>query len=106
VLTTTAHDSMGHVHDRAPVIVPPEMCRDWLNPGTTEIRSAKDPGCHSRTGPDADGDGSKQRLESGHHGTNEGGNHHIHVAVSLVREDGTGLNAGRLVVLRRDVVDM
>ncbi len=36
VLTTTAHDSMGHVHDRAPVIVPPEMFRDWLNPGTTD----------------------------------------------------------------------
>ncbi len=25
-----------HVHDRAPVIVPPEMFRDWLNPGTTD----------------------------------------------------------------------
>lgn len=36
VLTTTAHDSMGHVHDRAPVIVPPEMFHDWLNPGTTD----------------------------------------------------------------------
>jgi len=35
VLTTTAHDSLGHVHDRAPVIVPPEMYGAWLNPGTT-----------------------------------------------------------------------
>lgn len=36
VLTTTAHDSIGHVHDRAPVIVRPEMFHDWLNPGTTD----------------------------------------------------------------------
>jgi putative SOS response-associated peptidase YedK len=36
VLTTTAHDSLGHVHDRAPVIIPPEMFRDWLNPATTD----------------------------------------------------------------------
>ncbi|WP_427134917.1 SOS response-associated peptidase [Pseudarthrobacter sp. S9] len=35
VLTTTAHDSLGHVHDRAPVIVPREMYADWLDPGTT-----------------------------------------------------------------------
>jgi putative SOS response-associated peptidase YedK len=36
VLTTTAHDSLGHVHDRAPVIVPPEMYADWLNPDITD----------------------------------------------------------------------
>lgn len=32
VLTTTAHDSLGHVHDRAPVIVPPELYAAWLDP--------------------------------------------------------------------------
>lgn len=32
VLTTTAQDSLGHVHDRSPVIVPREMFADWLNP--------------------------------------------------------------------------
>jgi putative SOS response-associated peptidase YedK len=36
VLTTTAHDSLGHVHDRAPVNIPPDMYADWLNPGTTD----------------------------------------------------------------------
>ena len=33
VLTTTAHDSLGHVHDRCPVIIPPDMYSDWLDPG-------------------------------------------------------------------------
>lgn len=36
IITTTAHDSLGHVHDRAPLIVPPEMYADWLNPETTD----------------------------------------------------------------------
>ncbi len=42
VLTTTAHDSLGHVHDRAPVIVPPEMYGAWLNPGTTGKNDVQD----------------------------------------------------------------
>lgn len=36
VLTTTAHDSLGHVHDRAPVIIPPGMYAQWLDPDTTD----------------------------------------------------------------------
>jgi putative SOS response-associated peptidase YedK len=36
VLTTTAHDSLGHVHDRAPVIIPPSMYARWLDPATTD----------------------------------------------------------------------
>ena len=36
VLTTTAHDSLGHVHERCPVIIPPDMYGDWLDPGTTD----------------------------------------------------------------------
>ena len=36
VLTTTAHDSFGHVHDRAPVIIPPDMYACWLDPATTD----------------------------------------------------------------------
>ena len=36
VLTTTAHDSLGHVHDRAPVIIPPSMYAQWLDPATTD----------------------------------------------------------------------
>ncbi|MDR6417671.1 putative SOS response-associated peptidase YedK [Pseudarthrobacter sulfonivorans] len=41
VLTTTAHDTLGHVHDRAAVIVPPDMYADWLNPGTTDKDSVQ-----------------------------------------------------------------
>jgi putative SOS response-associated peptidase YedK len=35
VLTTTAHDTLGHIHERAPVIIPSEMWAEWLDPGTT-----------------------------------------------------------------------
>lgn len=35
VLTTTAQDALGHVHDRSPVIIPPAMYADWQDPGTT-----------------------------------------------------------------------
>ena len=36
ILTTTASDALGHVHDRSPVIVPPELIGDWLDPSITE----------------------------------------------------------------------
>jgi putative SOS response-associated peptidase YedK len=36
VLTRTAHDSLGHVHDRAPVIIPPSMYAQWLDPDMTD----------------------------------------------------------------------
>jgi putative SOS response-associated peptidase YedK len=36
VLTTTAQDTLGHVHERSPVIIPPEMFADWLDPATTD----------------------------------------------------------------------
>jgi putative SOS response-associated peptidase YedK len=36
VLTATAHDTLGHVHDRAPVIIPPDKYAAWLDPGTTD----------------------------------------------------------------------
>lgn len=36
ILTTTASDALGHVHDRSPVIVPAELLEDWLDPGTTD----------------------------------------------------------------------
>jgi putative SOS response-associated peptidase YedK len=32
LLTTTAHDSLGHVHNPAPVIIPRDMCADWPDP--------------------------------------------------------------------------
>jgi putative SOS response-associated peptidase YedK len=36
VLTTTASDALGHVHDRSPVIVPADMLADWLDPTRTD----------------------------------------------------------------------
>ncbi|TRW46379.1 SOS response-associated peptidase [Georgenia yuyongxinii] len=36
ILTTTASDTLGHVHDRSPVIVPPDLLADWLNPAITD----------------------------------------------------------------------
>ncbi len=33
VLTTTAEDAVGHIHDRMPLLVEPERYADWLDPG-------------------------------------------------------------------------
>ncbi len=35
VITTAATDSLGHIHDRTPLIVPPDFYDDWLDPDTT-----------------------------------------------------------------------
>lgn len=42
VLTTTASDALGHVHDRSPVIVPADMLADWLNPNITEAKDVRE----------------------------------------------------------------
>jgi putative SOS response-associated peptidase YedK len=36
ILTTTAQDSLGHIHDRSPVVVPSGMFGDWLDPEATD----------------------------------------------------------------------
>ncbi|MDD9207904.1 SOS response-associated peptidase [Georgenia sp. 10Sc9-8] len=36
ILTSPAADALGHVHDRMPVVVPPAMVGDWLDPSTTD----------------------------------------------------------------------
>jgi putative SOS response-associated peptidase YedK len=36
LLTTTAADTLGHIHDRSPVVLPPEMQGAWLDPATTD----------------------------------------------------------------------
>ncbi|GAA3843449.1 SOS response-associated peptidase [Sphaerisporangium flaviroseum] len=36
VITTTAEDSLGHIHDRMPVVVARDRWADWLDPGHTE----------------------------------------------------------------------
>jgi putative SOS response-associated peptidase YedK len=37
IITTAATDTLGHIHDRTPLIVPPALHGDWLNPTTTEL---------------------------------------------------------------------
>ena len=36
VLTTTAPDALGHIHDRSPVLLTPELAGDWLDPTLTD----------------------------------------------------------------------
>jgi putative SOS response-associated peptidase YedK len=36
VITTTAEDHLGHIHDRMPVILKRDMWADWLDPGRTD----------------------------------------------------------------------
>lgn len=42
ILTTTASDALGHVHDRSPVIVPLDMLADWLNPSITDLTDVRE----------------------------------------------------------------
>ncbi len=35
IITTSAADALGHIHDRTPLIVPPDLYAEWLDPGTT-----------------------------------------------------------------------
>ncbi|MGU3432687.1 SOS response-associated peptidase [Actinomycetes bacterium M1A6_2h] len=47
VLTTSATDSLGHIHDRSPVIVPADLRTAWLDPTLTDaaelLRSIPEP---------------------------------------------------------------
>ena len=42
VLTTTATDDLGRIHDRAPLLVEPEGWSRWLDPRVTEVSSLSD----------------------------------------------------------------
>ncbi|NIL82594.1 SOS response-associated peptidase [Rhodococcoides kroppenstedtii] len=42
VLTTTATDTLGHIHDRSPVVVPDDMWSAWLDPGLTDLAGVAD----------------------------------------------------------------
>jgi putative SOS response-associated peptidase YedK len=37
ILTTTAPDALGHIHDRSPVVVPPGQRDDWLDPALIDL---------------------------------------------------------------------
>lgn len=42
ILTCTATDELGHIHDRSPVVVPPDLVDSWLDPGTTDPHVVRD----------------------------------------------------------------
>ena len=37
ILTTSASDSLGHIHDRQPLFVEPDMYAAWLDPETSDV---------------------------------------------------------------------
>jgi putative SOS response-associated peptidase YedK len=41
VLTTTAEDSVGHIHDRMPLLVEPERYAAWLDPAGSDVEQLK-----------------------------------------------------------------
>jgi putative SOS response-associated peptidase YedK len=41
ILTTRAGDALGHIHDRTPVVVPPAMAGDWLDPRLTKVSEVR-----------------------------------------------------------------
>ena len=41
VLTTSAEDSLGHIHDRMPLLVEPDRFAAWLDPGTSDVEQLK-----------------------------------------------------------------
>ncbi|KAD3720563.1 SOS response-associated peptidase [Arthrobacter yangruifuii] len=36
IITTKATDALGHIHDRTPLIIPPDLYADWLDPQLTD----------------------------------------------------------------------
>ncbi|GAA2036234.1 SOS response-associated peptidase [Pseudokineococcus marinus] len=42
VVTTAAHDALGEIHDRTPLVVPPGARADWLSTTTTELEEVRE----------------------------------------------------------------
>lgn len=42
VLTSPAADALGHIHDRSPVVLPPDLRASWLDPAVTELGDVRD----------------------------------------------------------------
>lgn len=42
VLTTPATDALGHIHDRSPVVLPPDLRASWLDPTVTDLGTVQD----------------------------------------------------------------
>jgi putative SOS response-associated peptidase YedK len=41
IITTTAPDELGEIHDRMPMVIDPANWADWLDPGTTDAGEAR-----------------------------------------------------------------
>jgi putative SOS response-associated peptidase YedK len=41
IITTSAPDELGMIHDRMPMIIEPERWSDWLDPGNSEVADLK-----------------------------------------------------------------
>ena len=42
VLTSPAADALGHIHDRSPVVLPPDLRAGWLDPTVTDLGAVQD----------------------------------------------------------------
>lgn len=42
VITTTATDSTGHIHDRSPLLLPPDFIDSWLDPSLNDAAAVRD----------------------------------------------------------------
>ena len=42
IITTSANEMMSAVHDRMPVVLPPERWAEWLDPGNQDVDALKD----------------------------------------------------------------
>jgi putative SOS response-associated peptidase YedK len=42
IITRTAPDAVGHIHDRSPLLVPTELRADWLSPSLVESEQVKE----------------------------------------------------------------
>ena len=50
MLTTTAEDDVGRIHDRMPLMVPPERWAEWLDPANDDTDAAAAFWCRPRPG--------------------------------------------------------
>lgn len=41
VITRAATDALGHIHDRTPLLLPPALWDEWLDPGTTSVADVR-----------------------------------------------------------------
>jgi putative SOS response-associated peptidase YedK len=42
IVTTSAPDTLGHIHDRSPVVIPAELRGHWLEPATTDPAAVRE----------------------------------------------------------------